>query len=59
MGKGKGAVTAYIFNLKKGTIIFEVIYSTIISMSLLEKVLKKAGKKLSIPVKVYKKNLKY
>jgi ribosomal protein L16/L10AE len=59
MGKGKGGFIDPIFNLKKGTIIFELIYSTIISVVLLEKALKKAGKKLSIPVEIYKKNLKY
>ena len=59
MGKGKGVFIGYTFNIKKGTVIFEVIYSTIISMTLLEKALLKAGKKLSTPVKIYKKNLKY
>jgi len=59
MGKGKGVFIGSVFNLKKGSVIFEIIYSTIVSMTMLEKALKKAGKKLSIPVKIYKKNVKY
>ena len=59
MGKGAGTFSNYVFNLKKGTIIFEIIYSTIISITLIEKALQEAGKKLAVPVEIYKKKLKY
>lgn len=58
MGKGCGAFHIFVHNLKKGTIIFEVFYSNLVSKALLEKALVEAGKKLSIPVKLYKKKVK-
>lgn len=57
MGKGKGAFHCFVSNLKEGTIIFEVLYNNIVSKTILEKALIEAGKKLSVPTKIYTKNI--
>jgi large subunit ribosomal protein L16 len=58
MGKGKGIITEYVCNLKKGTVIFEIFTSTIISNMMLQKILLVISKKLSITIAIFSKNIK-
>ena len=58
MGKGIGKFYKSIYFLKKGNVIFEVLYNTLISKYLVKNFLKKACKKLSIQVAIYYRNIK-
>jgi len=58
MGKGVGSFDKSVCNLKKGTVIFEIFFSTIVSKHELLEALILSSKKLSIPVEIFQKSIK-
>jgi len=57
MGKGIGKINNYIFIVKKGMIICELLYSTLITENLMKTVLKTASRKLPILTSIYYKKI--
>jgi ribosomal protein L16/L10AE len=55
MGKGTGEVDSYIYNIKKGEIILEVLFNGLISEKLLVDILLVASNKLPIAIKINSK----
>lgn len=58
MGKGIGKVNKYIYIIKKGMIVFELFYTTLLSKNLIKNVLNIASRKLPILTIVYYKKVK-
>jgi large subunit ribosomal protein L16 len=58
MGKGAGAIDKYVYNVKKGIVLFEVMFGAIIAPKTILKILLLATNKLSIPVKIQFKSMK-
>jgi ribosomal protein L16/L10AE len=58
MGKGSGKQGTLFYVIKKGTILFEFIYSTILTKDLINDILKIASQKLSIPTSIYYSKIK-
>ena len=59
MGKGIGSFDKYISNVKRGTVILEIFFSTIVSDSILKRSLTIASRKLGVSSKIYKKNIRF
>lgn len=57
MGKGIGKINNYIYIVKKGMVIFELLYSTLISKNLIKTVLIIASRKLPISTSIYYKKI--
>lgn len=55
MGKGVGSISSYICNVKLGTIIFEVFFTSTISQHNLKNIFMNLSKSLSIKTKLVKK----
>jgi len=55
MGKGVGSISSYICNVKLGTIIFEVFFTSTISQHNLKNIFINLSKSLSIKTKLVKK----
>ena len=53
MGKGIGKIHNFIYIVKKGMIIFELLYSTLVSKNLIKTVLITASQKLPISTSIY------
>jgi len=58
MGKGIGKLNKYIYIIKKGMVIFELLYSTLLSRNVIKNILKVASFKLPIMTSIYYKKLK-
>jgi len=57
MGKGIGKIHSFIYIVKKGMIIFELLYSTLVSRNLIKTVLITASRKLPISTSIYYKKI--
>jgi ribosomal protein L16/L10AE len=57
MGKGIGKIHSFIYIVKKGMIIFELLYSTLVSRNLIKAVLITASRKLPISTSIYYKKI--